>query len=134
MSGDLLAVVLDELLPGGEGFPAASAIGLAGWLRGRPDFAAPAQAVLDALPAGFATASAAERDAALRDLEPLAAFDRLLVGAYSGYYVHPDVLAAIAEHTGYPARPPQPEGYALPQFDPAILDAVQLRPHTYRKA
>jgi hypothetical protein len=134
MSSDLLALVLDDLLPGGEGFPAGSAIGLAGWLRGRADFAAPAQAVLDLLPLGFAAASSAERAAALRDLEHLAAFDRLLVGAYSGYYVHPDVIAVIAERTGYPARPPQPEGYDLPPFDPTLLDAVRLRSHGYREA
>ncbi len=91
MSGDVLALVLDALLPGGDGFPAASAIGLADWLRGRADFAAPAQAVVELLPEGFSAASPAGRAAALRDLEHLAAFDRLLVGAYSGYYVHPDV-------------------------------------------
>jgi hypothetical protein len=53
MSGDVLALVLDALLPGGDGFPAASAIGLADWLRGRADFAAPAQAVVELLPEGF---------------------------------------------------------------------------------
>ncbi len=133
MSGDTLALVLDELLPGGEGFPPASAICLATWLRGRAEFSAAADAVLGALPAAFAAAAAAERLAALQAIEATEAFGRLLVGAYSGYYVHPVVLAVIASRTSYPARSPQPQGHTLPPFNPA-LDIMRRRPRGYRDA
>jgi hypothetical protein len=128
MSDDPLIAVLDILLPGGEGFPAASAIDLASWLRARGDFAPVVPEVLAALPGNFAAAPVA----ALRAIEALPAFDRLVVGAYSGYYVHPAVLEVIAQHTGYPARPPQPEGYDLTPFDPSLLAQVRLRGHGYR--
>jgi hypothetical protein len=130
-----LALMLDALLPGGEGFPPASAIGLADWLDGHPDWAEAAQAVLAALPEGFAQGEPAARAGMLRDVETVdsALFGRMLTGVYSGYYIHPAVRAVIAARTGYPARPPQPEGYALPAFDPALLETVRRGPRSYRE-
>jgi hypothetical protein len=130
-----LALMLDALLPGGDGFPPASAIGLADWLDGHPDWAEAAQAVRAALPEGFAQADPLAREGMLRAVEAGDAvlFGRMLVGVYSGYYIHPAVRAVIETRSGYPARPPQPEGYSLPAFDPALLETVRRRLRSYRE-
>jgi hypothetical protein len=133
---DRLALMLDALLPGGEGFPLATDIDLAGWMRAHPDWAKVADAVLSALPEGFAEAPSVSRQAMLRAAEKRdpELFGRMLVGAYSGYYVNPAVRAVIEQRTGYPDRPPQPRGYDLKPFDPALLDTMRQRPSSYRKA
>ena len=131
----LLEAVLDTMLPGGEGFPAAREIGLAAWLSARGEFAEPLAAVLSMCPPGFASGDAVMRTRMLRSIEQSApaAFGRMQVGAYSGSYTHPLVLAAIARDTGYAARPPQPDGYHLPPFDPALLARVAARPAHFRE-
>lgn len=123
-----LAAVLDLMLPGGDGFPAASDIGLADWLAGRPEFAGAVQDVLALCPdvPNETALAAAERTAPTE-------FGRLQVGAYSGYYTHPKVLAVIERETGYSARPPQPDGYILPPFDMALLARVAANPPSYRE-
>jgi len=130
-----LVLMLDDLLPGGEGFPPARAIGLADWLARHPEWLEAAQAVLAALPEGFAQAEPAAREAMLRGVESAdpALFGRMLTGVYSGYYINPVVRGVIAERTGYAARPPQPEGYALPPFDPSLLETVRRRARSYRE-
>jgi hypothetical protein len=135
MSPDPLALLLDDLLPGGEGFPPGHAIGLADWLACHPDWAEAAQAVLAALPHGFVQADPAGREGMLRCAESAdpALFGRMLTGVYTGYYINPVVRTVIAARSGYPARPPQPEGYALPPFDPALLETVRRRPPSYRE-
>ncbi|MCB8881404.1 hypothetical protein ACELLULO517_14235 [Acidisoma cellulosilytica] len=132
---ETLAVLLDELLPGGEDFPAAQAIDLAGRLLGRPEWAKAAEIVLILLPEGFAALAPALRVGKLRDLEATErqAFDALIVSAYSAYYTHAAVRAVIEAKTGYAAGPPQPAGFTLPAFDPAVLDVVRRRPPSYRR-
>jgi hypothetical protein len=39
----------------------------------------------------------------------------------------------IARLTGYPNRPPQPEGYALEPFDESLLAAVRARGPIWRQ-
>lgn len=131
----MLDAVLDTLLPGGEGFPPAGGIGLAAWLAARPEFAAPLQAVLALCPADFAAHGLDTRITLLRAVEQAApaAFGRVQVGAYSGYYTHPEVLAVIRRDTGYLARPPQPDGYVLPPFDTALLARVAARAPHFRE-
>ena len=136
MTETTLALMLDELLPGGEGFPKASAIDLAKHIRQRAEWAEATDTVLAALPQAFPDVPAAERQNMLRRVETDQphAFNLMLVGAYAGYYIHPAVREVIAQRTGYPARPVQPAGYSLPPFDPAVLDKVRQRPTSYRKA
>lgn len=125
-----LAAVLDVLLPGGEGFPPASDVGLADWIMEQPRFAGAVDWLLAALPDD----DSADLTAALRALEDSQPepFGALIVAAYSGYYTHRDVLAVIEAKAGYKARPPQPGGYALEAFDPEMLAVPRSRPPSYR--
>jgi hypothetical protein len=129
-----LEAALDCLLPGGEGYPPAGELGLAAWVAGQERFAAAVAEVCGALPEGFAALDAAARVAALEEVERALpeAFDGFTVAAYSGYYTQPAVLAAIEARHGYKARPPQPGGYALPAFDPAILKVPAARAALWR--
>jgi hypothetical protein len=105
-----LAALLDALLPGGEGFPSASAAAIAATVRTRlgadvESRLAAALLVADGL-AGL------ERD------RP-ALFDQFRRVAYLAYYEAPDVIAAIrASGIDYRGAP-QPRGYDLAPFDPA---------------
>jgi hypothetical protein len=127
MIGPLLAT----LLPGDGAFPPADTLpGLCDRL------AVVAAPVLAALPAGFADAAQDEREAALRRIEatqPLAV-ERLVAAAYLAYYTAPAVQAVLARDHGYAARPPQPDGYALPPFDETLLARQTQRAPFWRKA
>ena len=100
------AEVLDALLPGGEGFPAASAMGLAERIEANPRLSLAWEAVLPHL-------EGRADDDGLRAVEAAhpGLFGAAVVAAYSAYYTAPEVLAVIEAKTGYSASPPQPEGY-----------------------
>jgi hypothetical protein len=126
---DRLAAVLDMVLPGDGVFPPASAVGLAAAVAAHDRFTLAAADLLAALEAQPATVAAA--------LEALDAagdprFAAFLVGAYSLYYTRPAVIDAVERETGYAARPPQPEGYVLPPFDPALVAVPAARPPSWR--
>lgn len=78
----------------------------------------------------FGELAPAEQDAALRAVESAdpAGFDLLVCLAYRAYYTDPRIVAAL----GLPAAP-QPRGYQLPPFDPALLDKVRQRGPIWRK-
>ena len=131
-----LASLLDELLPPREDvrLPGAGALGLADAVDAaslgsplRPAFSAEL-ARLSA--AGFAALSKAEKRERLEALakQSQALFQLLLRHAYGAYYTHPSVVAAL----GLPARPPFPEGYAVPATDFSLLDPVRGRTKLYR--
>ncbi|WP_372619358.1 hypothetical protein [Falsiroseomonas sp.] len=128
-----LAALLDTLLPGDADWPAAGT--LEGVVEQVAADAAPAP-LLAALPAGFATADAESREAALRALEAAepAAFERLVVAAYLAYYTHDPVRAVLERLTGYAAHPPQPLGYELPPFDESLLETQRKRAPFWRDA
>ena len=121
-----LAALLDVLLPGDGDFPPAGATTLPARLLVHPRFAATLPPILNALPADITSASVAEVEAT----DP-AAFAALLTGVYSLYYTDPRVAAALARLTGHDTRPPQPLGYDLPAFDPAILAIAAARAPFY---
>lgn len=139
MTDPRLVALLDTLLPGDGGdWPAAGAHGLAprlaemaGALPGGREALAE---VLGALPAGFAEAGAEAREAAMTGIEAARpeAVALVVTAAYDVYYTDPGVRAVIARVTGYEARPPQPEGHALPPFDASLLDAVRARGPLWR--
>ena len=57
-------------------------------------------------------------------------FRAFLTGEYSLYDTDPAVASAIARLTGYQTGSPQPEGFALPTFDPAMVAIPAARaPH-----
>ena len=135
MPDDLLAAVLDILLPGDTDFPAASAVALASRLLDHPAFAETAVAAIACLSPNFLGSDAARRIAAVAEWERKepAVFARFITAAYSSYYLAPAVLKAVEQVSGYAARPPQPEGYRLPPFDPALLAVPSSRPEQYRR-
>jgi hypothetical protein len=130
----VLVAALDVLLPGDADFPAASAVDLAGRLLGLSSLAPAAKAGADELGTTFLTLGSADRVIAMAALErdAPAVFSRFITSAYSGYYSTPAVLEAVERTSGYAARPPQPEGHALPPFDPAMLAVPAARKPSYR--
>lgn len=122
-----LTALLDVLLPGDGDFPPASATTVPSRLLAHPRFAGTLPPVLMALGGDINpdTVGGVERD------HP-AAFAALLTGVYSLYYTDPGVAAALARLTGYQTRPPQPEGYDLPAFDPSLLAIPAARAPFYR--
>lgn len=131
---DDLAAVLDTMLPGDDTFPPASAVGLPALLMAHPHFATPTRAALALLPEGLQAADEAGRTAAVAALEAdhPTAFAPFITAVYSGYYATARVLEAVQAATGYAARPPQPEGYALAPFDTALLAVPAARAPHYR--
>ena len=134
-----LAAVVDTLVPGGalaNGVvaPAASAIGVADGLASDTSDHRQAETLRSVL-AGIAQASGGEtvfasgseelRIAALKRIEALRPQDflALVTAVLIRYYEHPSVVTAF----GWPARPPQPLGHAMPPFDPALLEPVLRR-------
>lgn len=122
-----LTALLDVLLPGDGDFPPASATSLPARLLAHPRFASTVAPVLNALTDGIT----ADRVRGVERDQP-AAFAALLTGVYSLYYTDPGVAAALARLTGYQTRPPQPEGYHLPAFDPSLLAIPAARAPHYR--
>lgn len=142
---DLLAAVLETILPGDSDMPPASktdaARAIDGYLTERPTLRAP---ILDALVAiriaahahggEFGGLAEAERVATLEAVEASHphAFDTLLVQAYTGYYTDPDVQARL----GVPS-PLMPVGYprsTAGTLDPARLDRVRATAKPWREA
>lgn len=133
---ELLVRLLDDLIPGDGVFPAPSAMNLAAVLLAHERFGATTLAIVGLLPSDFVSRSEAERIAAITQLEAEWApdFESLMTGLYSLYYVHPAALSAVAQTSGYAARPPQPGGYRLPAFDPVVVAIPAARPPHYRAA
>ena len=131
-----LTAALVTLLPGDDRFPAATAIGLARRLLALDHLRPAAEAAVARLPSNFAALSADDRTQALKAWEAAdpQGFGAFVIAAYSAYYTHSNVLAAVEQATGYAARPPQPEGYALPAFDEAIVAVPRRRGGLWRDA
>ncbi|MEL6233735.1 MAG: hypothetical protein AAFR46_04965 [Pseudomonadota bacterium] len=128
-----LARALSCLLPGQPPFPPAGALGLEAGILAEPRFAGAARAVLDAAP-DLEQLSDAAAETRLRQIETAqpALFGAFVVAAYSAYYTHPAVLAAIEAQTGYRAGPPQPGGYQLDPFDVEMLAVPAARAAGWR--
>ena len=140
----LTKLVLDRLVPGRDDLPGAGAIGVAGYLDRAGGASLPLRRTLTEVLAAIETACHAgytkpfagldgdQRTAVLQRVEadhgPL--FTELLRRTYAGYYSDPAVLSAL----GIDARPPQPRGYTLTPFDPAVLEGVRKRDRIYRDA
>lgn len=136
----LVTALLDTVIPPSEDgrLPGAGALGLVDHvvrtIRAMPLLRPVVEYGLGALAErGFAAHLAPEARTAL--LAEFAASDQFflpafLVLAYSGYYQHPRVLAAL----GLEARPPHPKGYPMAPDDLALLEAVRQRGRRYRDA
>ena len=124
-----LVAMLDTLLPGGDGFPSASAAGVPEWLSGETRFAPVLDEMLELLPEGFEEKGPGARAELLAQVETAAPgrFNDAVVAAYSAYYTRPAVLDAVEAACGYRAGPPQPGGHHLPPFDDSILKVPKSR-------
>lgn len=131
-----LTHLLDILIPGDGTFPPPSQLDLADAMTIHERFGAMASRMVEALPVNFDAMPKDEQVESIRHIEADAAstFDPFMVALYSLYYVHPKVLAAVEETSGYAARAPQPDGYSLKPFDPAILAIPAARGPQYRDA
>jgi hypothetical protein len=134
----LLAGVLDRLVPANGPVPAAGALGCAAAIDatlGRDP--ALRRLFLDGLTAialrGFA--ESADPDATLGEVEAAspAFFAALVNHTYRAYYTDRRVLAHLETTTGYPARPPQPLGHAMPPWDPDLLARQRDRAPFWRR-
>lgn len=137
--GELLAALLDTVIPASGDMPGAGAHGLAADVvtdaAGTP-LANGLEVVLAALPDGFARLDQTGREDALgsvADAEP-AAVAAVVNLTYTAYYTDPTVLGLVERHTGYNAGPPQPSGYELPVFDPAVLSRTRRSAPIWREA
>jgi hypothetical protein len=111
-----LATLLDAMLPGDGTFPPASHTGIAATVRTRLGPETEARIAAAWIAAGGIAADAV----ALLERERAVLFDLLRRAAYLSYYEAPAVIAAIRA-TGVDYRgAPQPHGYDLGAFDPAI--------------
>jgi hypothetical protein len=120
---EALVGLMDALLPGGAGFPAASATGMAALLAARlrhADAALPGRLAASLAAAEAPKDSAAWHDAAakLQASEP-ELFDELRKYAYLTYYEQPDVIAAIRALGFRYNDAPLPAGYPDEPFDVA---------------
>lgn len=139
-----LAYVLDEIIPASADgrLPGAGQLGLADHfdaaLNAMPELklmVAQSLAALDGLarhrhPLGIDALSSPDRAAVLAELAAgeHAVPPILALHAYTGYYQHPLVLAAL----GCEPRPPHPQGYEMEPNDLTLLDPVRRRPKMYR--
>jgi len=121
--GEALAGLMDALLPGGAGFPRASATGMAGLLAARlrqADAGVPARLAAAVAAEGVPADGAAWHKAAARlEASEPALFDELRKYAYLTYYEQPDVIAAIRALGFIYNDSPLPAGYPDEPFDPA---------------
>ena len=128
-----LVAALNRIVPAREELPGAGDLGVAETIeRVLTESPALRRAFLDGLRAielcggerGFTALDGDEQDRCLRAVEARepAFFATLVEYAYRGYYVLPEVQRAI----GLSGEPPQPRGYQLAPFDPALL-AIQRR-------
>lgn len=121
---ELLQGLVDALLPGGNGFPAASATGMTGLLVARL-LAADAtllDRVAECLHAQGALPDGTERwhDAAARlEADEPKLFEELRKYAYLTYYEQPGTIAAIRALGLRYNDAPLPDGYPAERFDPS---------------
>jgi hypothetical protein len=140
---DLLAVVLDTLVPAGDGFPAAGAVAVDHVLAtaaGSPDFARLLADGLCAVEAAsraddgvsLGARSVDDRETLLRRVEQSHPefFEALVRVTYDGYYSHPTVLARL----GLDARPLHPRGHRVEAVDLPDLARIRARGPLYRRA
>jgi hypothetical protein len=138
---DLLAVVLDTLVPAGDGFPGAGAAALDHVLGMAAASADLERLLSDGLrvveetsqrDGDFASLSADGREALLRRVEQSHAefFEALVRHTYDGYYSHPAVIARL----GLDATPLHPRGHRVETMDLPDLARVRARGPIYRPA
>lgn len=139
---EVLTVIVDTLLPGGDGFPPASAVGTAGYMMGkmRPadmgDWLRPGLVEIETLSRGdFLSANEMERVETLQRVqeEHRTLFERLLALTYYSYYAQPAVVDVIRRMGFDYKHAPQPLGYMMVPFDPDDPEMLPSQPRGHYK-
>ena len=128
----VLRAVMDRLVPPVDDLPGAGTMGLLDAVEAmasaHPPFHRALLGLLDGLPVKtFGALAGPDQDKAIASVEAAdpAAFSLALEVVYLAYYGAPRVHGRIGRRSG----PLQPDGFALPPFDEAILvKARQRRP------
>jgi len=140
---EALRAAMDEIVPAGDGMPAASAVGGLDYLervgREEPQIAADLQQALDSLErlsksrfqAAFASLSSPQRVDLLTALETNSPdiFAKLRDHVYESYYTQPKVWKLI----GYEFYPTNESGPRMKPFDESVLAKVRAMPKLYRE-
>jgi hypothetical protein len=139
----LLVAILDRLVPAHDGLAGAGGLDVGAMIE-RTLALTPSlrRLFLEGLTAievagagqhagGFLALDAAAQEAALRTVEEAAPafFAALVEHTYRGYYILPQVQEAI----GFPSRPPQPAGAAMPAFREELLTIQRGRTPFWRR-
>jgi hypothetical protein len=140
---DLMTLVLDTLVPAGEGFPESGALALDHVLAMAGASAElesllwrVLQAIEEETPAGaargFAGLSATQREELLRRVERShrEPFEALVRHTYDGFYSHPATITRLGLEPG----PVQPRGYRIEPAALPDLSRVAARGPIYRRA
>ena len=134
---DLLALVLDTLVPAGDGFPGGSVAldHVLARAAASADVASMLERALQAIDdaaGAFARIGADDRERALTRVEEAhaALFDALVRHTYDGYYSHPAVLGQLGIEPG----PVQPRGHRIETAELPDLGRVVARGPLYRPA
>ncbi len=140
----LVAKVLDQVVPGRDGFPGAGELGVAQHLDSvassdpglgrlfQDGFASIESASCRRHSADFADLADDQKVQVLRTVEAenSQSFAMLVRHTYAGYYSN----SKIIELMGLEARPPQPLGFDLDPFDPSMVEKVSERGKIWRDA
>ena len=135
---ELLAAVLDVLIPADAGFPPAGAIVLehvlsAAVASGESEalLGRALRAIAEAA-ADFSALGADEREGLLREIERVHpdAFDALVRHTYAGYYSHPEIVTRL----GLTPGPVHPRGHRIKDAELPDLTRVTSRGPLYRQA
>jgi hypothetical protein len=135
-----LVAALNRLVPARDDLPGAGDLGVAATIeREMEQTPLLRRALLDILRAielaggdlDFPAHTTDEQEAILRAVEDAAPvpFALLVEHTYRGYYVLPAVQRAL----GLSGEPPQPRGYHLAPFDPALLAKQRQRAPFWRR-
>jgi flagellar biosynthesis component FlhA len=139
----LLVAVLDRIVPAREGLAGAGGLGVDRmiertlaltpslrrlFLEGLTEIQVASARQRDG---DFLALDAATQESVLRAVEAAspAFFAALVEHTYRGYYILPEVHAAI----GYPSQPPQPAGLAMPAFREELLTIQRTRAPFWRR-
>lgn len=140
----LFKAALNRIIPAESALPGAGDLGVADSIeRSIQSVASRRRAFLDGLgqidltswrecDRAFSDLSSDRQDHVLRLVEQAnpSFFDKLVTYTYRCYYVN----STIVQLVGASPRPPQPEGHALPPFDPSRLANVRKRGPIHRPA
>jgi hypothetical protein len=140
---DLLRAAMDEIIPAGDGMPAASEVGGVDYLdqlvsrdqqtakKLRKSLSELEGFSKDRFKSSFLSLSHEQRVESLSSFEKgdAGAFKTLRDYVYEAYYVQPRVQILI----GYEGHPTNEEGPHVKPFDEAILAEVRNKPRYYRE-